>query len=319
MPRLWAATTDIRPMKVSEKKLNVAIVNSTRRMSGSTCATRNPATSRPTRRPSGGTSWPGMSTMRTATMAKRYVSALTKKTAAGPNTRVGPSWAKATRPTKLGDLVRVNANAVSTTFCIHVPTLESSAPVHTIRKLRWASAARTVPGANGTSPSRKASVASSGTCSCGRRKEGRAMSPSFLLVLERLQHLDARGAPCRPCGGEQHDDDGDGAVDADGADVESQWIAEPDDDGDDEMEGDVHADAADCPEHGADQADDAGFGHDHPRELRRPHSHGREEPELAPALHADEQQGRQHGDERDQQQPALEGPEGGELLADVAR
>src|SRR5438094_5136357 len=189
------------------------------------------------------------------------------------NTRVGPSWAKATRPTKLGDLVRVNANAVSTTFCIHVPTLESSAPVHTIRKLRWASAARTVPGANGTSPSRKASVASSGTCSCGRRKEGRAMSPPFLLVLERLQHLDARGAPCRPCGGEQHDDDGDGAVDADGADVESQWIAEPDDDGDDEMEGDVHADAADCPEHGADQADDAGFGHDHPRELRRPHSH----------------------------------------------
>ena len=43
-------------------------------------------------------------------------------------TRRGPSWANTMRPTKLAESVNWRANAPSTAFCIHEPTLEPKAP-----------------------------------------------------------------------------------------------------------------------------------------------------------------------------------------------
>jgi hypothetical protein len=45
----------------------------------------------------------------------------------------GPSWANPTRPARPGPLMWV-ANAMSTTFCIHVPTLDAMEPAKTRRK-----------------------------------------------------------------------------------------------------------------------------------------------------------------------------------------
>jgi hypothetical protein len=45
----------------------------------------------------------------------------------------GPSCAKKTTPTNVGECVSSNANAESTTFCIQVPMLDANAPIHTVR------------------------------------------------------------------------------------------------------------------------------------------------------------------------------------------
>ena len=53
------------------------------------------------------------------------------------------------------------------------------------------------------------------------------------------------------------------------------------------------------PEDGAQQADDARLHQRHAGQATRRHSYRRQQTELAPALHADQQQRAEHGDEGD--------------------
>ena len=64
------------------------------------------------------------------------------------NTSSGPSWANTMRPTKLAESVSSKANAPSTAFCIHEPTLEPKAPQYRRRNVGYRRAARAVPGAD---------------------------------------------------------------------------------------------------------------------------------------------------------------------------